>query len=182
MIYLDNAATTLPQAGGRLRRDGPLRPALARQPGRSGHKMAGSNPNTHSKTPATASTASSTAATRTAGRSRSTAPTPSTWRSRACSTTATTSSPPTSNTTASRGRSSRSWRPKRITITRVPADGGGTIDPEAIRAAIDPKTRLIADDARQQRPRHRAAGHARSGGSPANTTCCSSWTPRKAPA
>jgi|SRR5579883_457310 len=33
---------------------------------------------------------------------------------------------------------------KRITLTRVPADGGGTIDPEAIRAAITPKTRLIA--------------------------------------
>ena len=33
---------------------------------------------------------------------------------------------------------------KRITLTRVPADGGGTIDPEAIRAAIGPKTRLIA--------------------------------------
>jgi len=32
----------------------------------------------------------------------------------------------------------------RITLTRVPADGGGTIDPEAIRAAIGPKTRLIA--------------------------------------
>jgi cysteine desulfurase family protein len=33
---------------------------------------------------------------------------------------------------------------KRITLTRVPADGGGTIDPEAIRAAITPKTRLVA--------------------------------------
>ena len=33
---------------------------------------------------------------------------------------------------------------KRITLTRVPADAGGTIDPEAIRAAIGPKTRLIA--------------------------------------
>lgn len=33
---------------------------------------------------------------------------------------------------------------KRITLTRVPADAGGTIDPEAIRAAITPKTRLIA--------------------------------------
>jgi cysteine desulfurase / selenocysteine lyase len=32
----------------------------------------------------------------------------------------------------------------RITITRVPADEGGTVDPEAIRAAIGPKTRLIA--------------------------------------
>jgi len=32
----------------------------------------------------------------------------------------------------------------RITLTRVPADGGGTVDPEAIRAAIGPKTRLIA--------------------------------------
>ena len=32
----------------------------------------------------------------------------------------------------------------RITLTRVPADGGGTIDPEAVRAAIGPKTRLIA--------------------------------------
>jgi cysteine desulfurase family protein len=33
---------------------------------------------------------------------------------------------------------------RRITLTRVPADGGGTIDPEAIRAAITPKTRLVA--------------------------------------
>src|SRR5207249_6722338 len=33
---------------------------------------------------------------------------------------------------------------KRITLTRVPADAGGTIDPEAIRAAIGPKTRLVA--------------------------------------
>src|SRR5829696_693824 len=32
----------------------------------------------------------------------------------------------------------------RITLTRVPADGGGTIDPDAVRAAIQPKTRLIA--------------------------------------
>jgi cysteine desulfurase family protein len=31
-----------------------------------------------------------------------------------------------------------------ITLTRIPADGGGTIDPEAIRAAIGPKTRLVA--------------------------------------
>lgn len=33
---------------------------------------------------------------------------------------------------------------KRITLTRVPADSGGTIDPEAFRAAITPKTRLVA--------------------------------------
>jgi cysteine desulfurase family protein len=33
---------------------------------------------------------------------------------------------------------------KRIALTRVPADGGGTIDPAAIEAAITPKTRLIA--------------------------------------
>jgi cysteine desulfurase family protein len=33
---------------------------------------------------------------------------------------------------------------KRITLTRVPADAGGTVDPEAIRAAIGPKTRLVA--------------------------------------
>ncbi|MBN9119081.1 MAG: aminotransferase class V-fold PLP-dependent enzyme [Planctomycetes bacterium] len=32
----------------------------------------------------------------------------------------------------------------RITLTRVPADAGGTVDPEAIRAAITPKTRLVA--------------------------------------
>ncbi|MDY3555662.1 cysteine desulfurase [Gemmata sp. JC717] len=32
----------------------------------------------------------------------------------------------------------------RITLTRIPADGGGTIDPEAVRAAIGPKTRLVA--------------------------------------
>jgi cysteine desulfurase family protein len=32
----------------------------------------------------------------------------------------------------------------RITLTRVRADGGGTVDPEAIRQAIGPKTRLIA--------------------------------------
>src|SRR5882724_4661056 len=33
---------------------------------------------------------------------------------------------------------------KRITLTRIPADAGGTVDPEAIRAAITPKTKLIA--------------------------------------
>jgi cysteine desulfurase family protein len=33
---------------------------------------------------------------------------------------------------------------KRITLTRVTSDSGGTIDPEAIRAAIGPKTRLVA--------------------------------------
>ena len=33
---------------------------------------------------------------------------------------------------------------KRIALTRVPADAGGTVDPEAIRAAIGPKTRLVA--------------------------------------
>lgn len=32
----------------------------------------------------------------------------------------------------------------RITLTRVPADSGGTIDPAAIEAAITPRTRLIA--------------------------------------
>lgn len=31
-----------------------------------------------------------------------------------------------------------------ITLTRVPADGGGTIDPDAIRRAITSKTRLVA--------------------------------------
>ena len=31
-----------------------------------------------------------------------------------------------------------------ITLTRVPADSGGTVDPEAVRAAITPKTRLVA--------------------------------------
>ena len=33
---------------------------------------------------------------------------------------------------------------KRITLTRVPADAGGTVDPEAVRAAIGTKTRLVA--------------------------------------
>src|ERR1700694_5860956 len=32
----------------------------------------------------------------------------------------------------------------RIALTRLRADGGGTIDPDAIRKAITPKTRLIA--------------------------------------
>ena len=32
----------------------------------------------------------------------------------------------------------------RITLTRVPADGGGTIDPAAIEAAFTPRTRLVA--------------------------------------
>jgi cysteine desulfurase family protein len=32
----------------------------------------------------------------------------------------------------------------RITLTRVPSDGGGTVDPDAIRAAITPRTRLVA--------------------------------------
>src|SRR5437667_7326506 len=32
----------------------------------------------------------------------------------------------------------------RITLTRVPADAGGTIDPDAIRRAVTPRTRLIA--------------------------------------
>jgi cysteine desulfurase family protein len=32
----------------------------------------------------------------------------------------------------------------RITLTRVCADGGGTIDPDAIRRAVTPRTRLIA--------------------------------------
>src|SRR2546427_1154797 len=33
---------------------------------------------------------------------------------------------------------------KRISLTRLKADGGGTIDPDAIRKAITPRTRLIA--------------------------------------
>jgi cysteine desulfurase / selenocysteine lyase len=32
----------------------------------------------------------------------------------------------------------------RITLTRVKADAGGTVDPDAIRRAIQPKTRLVA--------------------------------------
>src|SRR5438445_3645851 len=32
----------------------------------------------------------------------------------------------------------------RIALTRVRADGGGTIDPDAIRRALTPRTRLIA--------------------------------------
>lgn len=32
----------------------------------------------------------------------------------------------------------------RITLTRVPADGGGTVDPDAVRAALTPKTKLVA--------------------------------------
>jgi cysteine desulfurase/selenocysteine lyase len=32
----------------------------------------------------------------------------------------------------------------RITLTRIPADGGGTVDPDAIRQAITKQTRLIA--------------------------------------
>jgi selenocysteine lyase/cysteine desulfurase len=32
----------------------------------------------------------------------------------------------------------------RITLTRVPADGGGTVDPAAVEAAITPRTRLVA--------------------------------------
>lgn len=32
----------------------------------------------------------------------------------------------------------------RITLTRIKADAGGTIDPDAIRSAIAPKTRLVA--------------------------------------
>jgi cysteine desulfurase family protein len=32
----------------------------------------------------------------------------------------------------------------RVTLTRVPADGGGTVDPDAVRAAITPRTRLVA--------------------------------------
>ncbi|MCX7701204.1 MAG: aminotransferase class V-fold PLP-dependent enzyme, partial [Gemmataceae bacterium] len=31
-----------------------------------------------------------------------------------------------------------------ITLTRVAADGGGTVDPEAIRQALSPRTRLVA--------------------------------------
>src|SRR5436305_8448380 len=32
----------------------------------------------------------------------------------------------------------------KITLTRLQADGGGTVDPDAVRRAITPKTRLIA--------------------------------------
>src|SRR6202165_4408176 len=32
----------------------------------------------------------------------------------------------------------------KISLTRLQADGGGTVDPDAIRQAITPKTRLIA--------------------------------------
>jgi cysteine desulfurase family protein len=32
----------------------------------------------------------------------------------------------------------------RITLTRLPADGGGTVDPDAVRRAVTPRTRLIA--------------------------------------
>src|SRR5438874_2117013 len=32
----------------------------------------------------------------------------------------------------------------RITLTRIPADAGGTVDPAAVEAAITPRTRLVA--------------------------------------
>src|SRR6266852_3940088 len=32
----------------------------------------------------------------------------------------------------------------RITLTRLRADGGGTIDPESVRRALTPRTRLVA--------------------------------------
>src|SRR5246127_371814 len=32
----------------------------------------------------------------------------------------------------------------KITLTRIKADGGGTVDPNAIRQALTPKTRLVA--------------------------------------
>src|SRR5437016_7203639 len=32
----------------------------------------------------------------------------------------------------------------RITLTRIPADGGGTLDPDAVRRAVTPRTRLLA--------------------------------------
>src|SRR5205085_5212505 len=32
----------------------------------------------------------------------------------------------------------------RIGLTRVPADGGGTLDPDAVRRALTPRTRLLA--------------------------------------
>src|ERR671935_1604365 len=32
----------------------------------------------------------------------------------------------------------------RITLTRVPADGGGTVNPDDVRRAITPRTRLVA--------------------------------------
>src|SRR5205823_2713285 len=32
----------------------------------------------------------------------------------------------------------------RITLNRVPADGGGTVDPDAVRRAVTPRTRLVA--------------------------------------
>jgi len=61
---------------------------------------------------------------------------------------------------------------------RVPADAGGTIDPEAIRAAIGPKTRMVAMTHAsnvlgtvQPVAECRAASHA-------NTTCSSLWTRR----
>jgi cysteine desulfurase / selenocysteine lyase len=32
----------------------------------------------------------------------------------------------------------------RITLTRLPADGGGTVDPDTVRRALTPRTRLVA--------------------------------------
>src|SRR5271169_2322466 len=32
----------------------------------------------------------------------------------------------------------------RISLTRLPCDGGGTLDPDAVRRALTPKTRLLA--------------------------------------
>src|SRR5262249_3897857 len=32
----------------------------------------------------------------------------------------------------------------RITLTRLPADGGGTVDPDAVHRALTPRTRLVA--------------------------------------
>ena len=75
------------------------------------------------------------------------------------------------------------WREAgRITLTRVAADAAGTVDPDAVAAAITPKTRLVAmthasnvlgtvQPDRGDRPR-----------SPASATCSSSWTRPRPPA